>query len=70
MLYQWILPVKGFPLRGSWRRSRLMRWRVKTLKKQKFPSKTQDFHLIRPVCALGTFPSRGRLEKALSIFVM
>ena len=22
------------------------------------------FHLIRPVCALGTFPSRGRLEKA------
>ena len=26
------------------------------------PSKTQVFHLIRPVCALGTFPSRGRLE--------
>ena len=28
------------------------------------PSKTQDFHLIRPVCALGTFPSRGRLAEA------
>ena len=26
--------------------------------------KRQDFHLIRPVCALGTFPSRGRLEIA------
>ena len=27
-----------------------------------FRQKTQDFHLIRPVCALGTFPSRGRQE--------
>ena len=27
-----------------------------------FPAKTQHFHLIHPVCALGTFPSRGRLE--------
>ena len=34
-------------------------------KKQGFLTKTQDFHLIRPVCALGTFPSRGRLEKVL-----
>ena len=41
-----------------------MRWQVKTGKKQVLQSKTQDFHLIRPVCALGTFPSRGRLEKA------
>ena len=24
----------------------------------------QDFHLILPVCALGTFPSRGRLANA------
>ncbi|MBP3623450.1 MAG: hypothetical protein J6J19_05220, partial [Oscillospiraceae bacterium] len=29
-------------------------------------TKTQAFHLIRPVCALGTFPTRGRLEKRLS----
>ena len=28
------------------------------------PSKKKNFHLIRPVCALGTFPSRGRLAKA------
>ena len=28
--------------------------------------KKQDFHLIRPVCALGTFPSRGRLVDAFS----
>ena len=42
-----------------------MRWQVKTVKKQKLPSEKQGFHLIRPVCALGTFPSRGRLEKAL-----
>ncbi len=28
--------------------------------------KKQDFHLIRPVCALGTFPSRGRLLDAFS----
>ena len=28
--------------------------------------KKQDFHLIRPVCALGTFPSRGRHEKAFA----
>ena len=34
------------------------------------PSKTQDFHLIRPVCALGTFPSRGRLENAFLFLVL
>ena len=34
------------------------------------PSKTQDFHLIRPVCALGTFPSRGRLEKAFPFLAL
>ena len=34
------------------------------------PAETQHFHLIRPVCALGTFPSRGRLEKAFSILGM
>ena len=28
--------------------------------------KKQDFHLIRPVCALDTFPSRGRLVNAFS----
>ena len=32
--------------------------------------KKQDFHLIRPVCALGTFPSRGRLEKAFSFLAV
>ena len=47
-----------------------MRWIVKTGKKQKLPSKTQDFHLIRPVFALGTFPSRGRLEKAFLFLVL
>ena len=66
MLYHWILPVKGFPLRGSWRRSRLMRWQVKTGKKAETSIKKQDFHLIRPVCALDTFPSRGRLVNAFS----
>ena len=40
------------------------------MKKQKFPIEKQDFHLIRPVCALGTFPSRGRLEKALSFLTL
>ena len=34
------------------------------------PSKTQDFHLIRPVCTLGTFPSRGRLENAFLFLVL
>ena len=34
------------------------------------PSKTQDFHLIRPVCALGTFPSRGRLAEAFSFLAV
>ena len=34
------------------------------------PSKTQDFHLIRPVYALGTFPSRGRLANAFLFLVM
>ena len=34
------------------------------------PSKTQDFHLIRPVFALGTFPSRGRLENAFLFLVL
>ena len=24
------------------------------------PSKTRDFHRIRPVCALGAFPSEGK----------
>ena len=27
-----------------------------------------SFHLIRPVCALGTFTSRGRLEKVFPFF--
>ena len=27
LLHRQILLFKGFPLRGSWRRSRLMRWR-------------------------------------------
>ena len=35
-----------------------------------FPSKTQEFHLFRPVYALGTFPSRGRLGDALSLLVV
>ena len=26
LLHRQIMPDKGFPLRGSWRRSRLMRW--------------------------------------------
>ena len=34
------------------------------------PSKTQDFHLIRPVRALGTFPSRGRLANAFLFLVL
>ena len=34
------------------------------------PSKKKNFHLIRPVCALGTFPSRGRLEKAFLFLVL
>ena len=34
------------------------------------PSKTQAFHLIRPVCALGTFPSRGRLAKRFPFYDM
>ena len=34
------------------------------------PSKTQDFHLIRPVCALGTFPSRGRLANAFPFLAL
>ena len=68
VLHQRILLVKGFPLRGSWRQSRLMRWQVKAGEKQRLPSKKQDFHLIRPVCALGTFPSRGRLERRVSLF--
>ena len=33
-------------------------------------TKTQAFHLIRPVFALGTFPSRGRLEEAFSFLVV
>ena len=28
--------------------------------KQGFPAKMRDFHLIRPVFALGTFPSKGK----------
>ena len=42
----------------------------KNWEKQKLPSKKKDFHLIRPVCALDTFPSRGRLEKALSFLAV
>ena len=42
---------------------------MKAGKNHKLPSQTQDFHLIRPVCALGTFPSRGRLANAFSFFV-
>ena len=34
------------------------------------PSKKKNFHLIRPVCALGTFPSRGRLENAFLFLVL
>ena len=34
------------------------------------PSKPRNFHLIRPVCALGTFPSRGRLAKVFCFFAM
>ena len=30
----------------------------------------QDFHLIRPVCALGTFPSRGRLANAFPFLAL
>ena len=42
----------------------------KKQQKQGLPSKTQGFHLIRPVFALGTFPSRGRPAKAFSILGM
>ena len=35
-----------------------------------FPTETQNYHLIRPVYALGTFPSRGRLGDALSLLVV
>ena len=52
--------IQGFPLRGSWRQSRLMRWTVYAGKEQKLPAGTQPFHLIRPVCALGTFPSKRK----------
>ena len=34
------------------------------------PSQAQDFHLIRPVFALGTFPSRGRLENVFLFLVL
>ena len=32
------------------------------------PAETQGFHLISPVCALGTFPSRGRLDSSREAF--
>ena len=48
----------------SQRNRRTTQWPPLRVQPCRFRQKTQDFHLIRPVFALGTFPSRGRLANA------